>query len=97
MSKSVDLSTSDLTLLTNELKEVRDPHRLGITLGIESSDVTRVLQDHEDEILGILDHWLKCDSNASWRTLVKALKDMDHISVAERLAKTYISPEAKGA
>ena len=100
MSKTVDLSIENLTLLTNELKEVTDPHRLGIKLGIESSDVTRILQDAgsttEKQKTGILDHWLKNDSNASWPTLVKALKEMDHGRLAERLEKNYCLQIAKG-
>lgn len=101
MSKPVDLSTENLTLLTNELKEVTDPHSLGIKLGMESSAVTRILQDAgsttERQKSGILDHWLRNDSNASWPTLVKALKGMDHGRLAERLAKNYGLHGAKGA
>ena len=89
----IALGLDILALLTNELKEVTDPHRLGIKLGIESSDVTRIIQDAgsdtEKQKTGILDHWLKNDSNASWPTLVKALKEMDHKRLAERLEKTY--------
>ena len=100
MSEPVHLSTGDLALLTNELKEVIDPHILGIKLGIESSTVAQILQDvgntTERQKSGILDHWLKNDSNASWPTLVKALKEMDHKRLAEGLEKTYCSQEAQG-
>ena len=93
MSKPVNRSIQDLALLTNELHEVTDPHTLGIKLGIKSSAVTRILQDAggttELKVSGILDHWLKNDLNASWATLVKALKEMDHGRLAERLAKEY--------
>ena len=92
MSKPVDRSIQDLALLTNELHSVTDPHALGIKLGIESSDVTRILQDAggtERQKTGILDHWLKNDLNASWATLVKALKQINHGVLAEKLAKQY--------
>ena len=93
MSKPVDRSIQDLALLTNELHEVTDPHTLGIKLGIQSSDVTQILQDArgttEREKTGILDHWLKNDRNASWATLVKVLKQMNHGVLAEKLAKRY--------
>lgn len=99
-----DLSTRDLALLTNELKEVTDPHRLGIKLGIEASTVAQILQEWamagtnttERQKSEILHHWLKNDLNASWPTLVKALKEMDHKRLAERLEKTYYSQETKG-
>ena len=100
MAKPVHLSIENLTLLTNELKEVTDPHRLGIKLGIESSDVTRIIQDAgsttEKQKTGILDHWLKNDLNASWPTLVKSLKEMDHGRLAEKLEKNYCLQVAKG-
>lgn len=97
---AANLSPKDLCKLTNELNEVTDPRMLGIQLGIVSSDVTRILQDAnnttEKRKLGILDHWLNNDLKASWYTVVKALKKMDHKRLAERLAKTYCSQEAKG-
>ena len=93
MSKPVNLSTQDLALLTSELREVTDPFTLGINLGIEPSCVTRILQDaggtKELKVSGILDHWLKNDLNASWATLVKALKEINHRRLAEKLAKEY--------
>lgn len=102
MSRSIDLSTEDLALLTNELKEVTDPHKLGIKLGIDPSTVTKILQDAgndtERKKSKILENWLKNDSKASWPTLVKALKEMnDHGRLAEELAKTYCGPGAEGA
>ena len=96
MSEPVAL---DLVLLTNELNEVTDPYRLGIKLAIELHDVKKILQDAgsiERQKSEILDHWLKNDSNASWPILVKALKEMAHNSLAERLEKTYGSQEAEG-
>lgn len=55
--------------------------------------VKRILQDAgrttELKISGILDHWLKNDLNTSWPTLVKALKEMNHPRLAEKLAKEY--------
>lgn len=102
MSKPIQLSPCDLARLTNELKEVTDPHTLGINLGIESSVVKRILHDAgsytERQKQEVLDHWLKNDLNASWPTVVKALKGMDHGRLAESLAKTYggQGPRAKG-
>ena len=97
---AANLSPRDLGQLTDKLNEVTDPHTLGIKLGIESSAVTRILQDAgsttERQKSGILDHWLKNDLNASWPTLVKALEKMDHKRLAERLEKTYCSQKAKG-
>ena len=97
MSEPVAL---DLVLLTNELNEVTNPYRLGIKLAIELHDVKKILQDAgsdtERQKSEILDHWLKNDSNASWPILVKALKEMDHRGLAERLDKTYCSQESKG-
>ena len=55
MSEPVDLSTGDLALLTNELKEVTDPHRLGIKLGIEASTVAQILQDVGNT--GVIKFW----------------------------------------
>ena len=99
MSKPVDLSTQDLALLTSELREVTDPRTLGIKLGIEPSCVTRILQDSggttELKVSGILDHWLKNDLNASWPTLVKALKEMNHRRLAEKLAKEHCNQGGK--
>lgn len=93
MSKPVELLPQDLALLTRKLREVTDPNMLGIQLGIESSDVKRIIQDAggstERKITDILDHWLKNDSNPSWSTLVKALEEMNHRRLAEKLAKEY--------
>ena len=101
MSKPVDRSIQDLALLTNELHEVTDPRTLGIKLGIEPSCVTRILQDAggttELKVSNILEHWLKNDLNASWATLVKALKEMNHGRLAERLAKNSGLQGAEGA
>ena len=93
MSKPVDRSIQDLALLTNELHEVTDPYTLGIKLGIQASDVTKTLHEAggttERQKTGILDHWLRNDLNASWATLVKALKKMNHGVLAEKLTKKY--------
>ena len=99
MSKPVDRSIQDLALLTNELHEVTDPCTLGIKLGIQSSRVQRILQDAggttELKVSGILDHWLKNDLNASWATLVKALKEMNHGRLSEKLAKEHCHQEGR--
>ena len=92
----VGLSTEDLALLTNELK---DPYVFGIQLGLEPCDVERILQERgsakKEQITGLLTRWSE-NVNASRSTLVKALKEMNHIALAKRLEETCGSQEAEG-
>ena len=100
MSEPANLSIADLPLLMNELKEVTDPHRLGIDLGIQSYGVTTLLKNAKDDInrqkSDVVEHWLKNDSDSSWKALVKTLRNIDHVRLANRLERTYINIEAKG-
>ena len=93
MSGPTALSTGDLTLLTRELSDVTDPHKLGINLGINPAQVTILLKnatgDIERQKSNVLEHWLNNDLDASWPTLVKTLRNINHVALGDRLEKKY--------
>ena len=93
MSGPTALSTGDLTLLTRELSDVTDPHKLGINLGINPAQVTILLKnatgDIERQKSNVLEHWLNNDLEASWPTLVKTLRNINHVALGDRLEKKY--------
>ena len=95
------LQTSDLALLLEELKEVTEPHILGINLGISPDKVKILIQDAnggtEREKSEVVEHWLKNDNHPSWSTLIDALKKSDHVRLAERLKNKYAASASSEA
>ena len=81
-----------------ELKIVSDWHQLGINLGLQEYELSKIEQDYQGNkrrMQQMLDLWLRRTPNTSWKDLVSALDEMGENGVAERIRKKYIRRESK--
>ena len=81
-----------------ELKIVSDWYQLGINLGLQKYELSRIEQDYRGKkrrMQQMLDLWLRRTPNTSWKDLVSALDEMGENGVAERIRKKYIRGESK--
>ena len=90
ISKDV-LNTKTLAF---ELKAVTaDWYRLGLNLGLETSELNKVQQDYhgsDQQMLQTLDLWLRRTPDASWLNVVSALETMGENRVATNIRQEYI-------
>ena len=90
ISKDV-LNTKTLAF---ELKAVTaDWYRLGLNLGLETSELNKVQQDYhgsDQQMLQTLDLWLRRTPDASWLNVVSALETMGENRVATNIRQKYI-------
>ena len=81
-----------------ELKIVSDWYQLGINLGLQKYELSRIKQDYRGnkrQMQQMLDLWLRRTPNTSWKDLVSALDEMGENGVAGRIRKKYIREESK--
>ena len=83
-----------LKFLTLELHEVIDWFGLGLYLGIPSVELQSIeyeptLHDINERRRKMLSVWLKRLPKPSWSRVVKALMDLGHETLAQRIAIKY--------
>ena len=85
---SKDESRLDAGKLSFELATVVDWYQLGLNLGLPKHELTKIERDYQGNDrrrLEMLDKWLRCTPNATWRDVASALEQMGENSVAESI------------
>ena len=67
--------------IISALKEITEPHQLGIQLGIEAYILRRFEKDHPGDVerqkAEVIDHWQRnCGNKCSWKDLADAIERM---------------------
>ena len=84
--------TLSLQNIEPELREINNPYKLGIHLGIPSADLKRFEKEHPNDItrqtIEVIEYWLQNHGDdASWEALARAVEKVPggHTNVATRL------------
>lgn len=75
----------NLTNLVEVLQSVIDVYRFGLHLGIENPALNRIRHDfpeRNDQLVEMLQWWLKSDLNCTWKRVISALKVMNRTKLA---------------
>ena len=86
--QATDESRLDAGKLSFELATVVDWYQLGLNLGLPKHELTKIERDYQGNDrrrLEMLDKWLRCTPNATWRDVVSALEQMGENRVAESI------------
>ena len=84
--------------LSFELRTVTGWHRLGINLGLQTYELSRIEQDYQGNkrrMLEMLDLWLQRPPATPWGDLANALQEMGENRVAESIRHKYIRGRSK--
>ena len=69
-----------LSDIISALKEITEPHELGIHLGIETYELKMFEKNYPQDInrqkMEVLEHWLRNSSDCSWEALASAVEKM---------------------
>ena len=79
--------------LFSELEPVTKWFQLGINLGLQTHRLDKIRQDYHEtdqQMLQMLDVWLRREPNASWLDVVNALEEMEENTVAKNIRQKYI-------
>lgn len=72
-----------------ELKEITDPHELGMHLGLKEEELKKIETEHptiKRQKCEIIYHWKRNFKPHSWKALADAVEKMgDHANLAEKL------------
>ena len=84
------LSANDVQFVEAELKEVLDPHSLGIHLEVPPEVLEEIEKNYKRDVirqrLEVIKYWLRNCAEASWTRLAAAVKNMGgHSLLVERL------------
>ena len=79
--------------LFSELEPVTEWFQLGIKLGLQVHKLNKIRQDYhgtDQQMLQMLDLWLRRTPSASWLDVVNALEEMEENTVARNIRQKYI-------
>ena len=84
----------DVKTLCNELVSVSDWRKLGLNLGVQDYELDQIERSRSAEGCDgwkreTFSLWLRRKSNASWRDVAGALRQMEENTVAERIEQKY--------
>ena len=86
LDSASELSESDILI---ELKEITDPHGLGMHLGLKEEELKKIEKNHstiERRKSEIIYHWKRNFKPCSWKALADAVEKMgDHANLVEKL------------
>ena len=86
----------DLQVMLNELTWA-EVMKMAVGLGVDYSELRKIEEKRSDIGLRLLDAmnlWLTTDSRATWGRVVKALRDIKKILLAEKIEDKYCRPAA---
>ena len=75
----------NLANLVEVLQSVTDVYRFGLYLGVQNPALNRIRHDFratEDQMVEMLQWWLKSDLNCTWERVISALKAMNRTKLA---------------
>ena len=95
MCVCIDTSLLTLQCLLEELKDVDNWFVLGIFLGVPVKQLKKIESSHLQGDLEIakkdmLQYWLDDNVNASWKDVVRALEQTDHLVLAVTVKRKYL-------
>lgn len=80
--------------LSNILIEVENWYQLGVNLELKTFKLTEIRHNRGLNLvscrIALIDLWLRCDVNASWEKLVRALEEMEEDVVVNKIQKMFI-------
>ena len=88
----------NLQRLASELASVIDWFSLGLNLGLQKHELTKIERDYQGNDrrrVEMLDLWLQRTPNATWEDVVRALQQMGENVVAENIREKYIRERSK--
>ena len=91
-------SALNLHNLSSELASVIDWFSLGLNLGLQKHELTKIEHDYQGNDrrrVEMLDLWLHRTPNATWEDVVRALQQMGENVVAENIREKYIRRRSK--
>ena len=91
-------SALNLQNLSSELASVIDWFSLGLNLGLQKHELTKIERDYQGNDrrrVEMLDLWLHRTPNATWEDVVRALQQMGENTVAEIIREKYIRGRSK--
>ena len=82
--------TFNLSNIISNLKEVVEPHELGIHLGIKTEVLKKIEKDYQQQVnrqkSEVIEHWLTNGADCSWGALATAVEKMgEHGKLVEKL------------
>ena len=93
-----DSGAMNLHNLSSELASVIDWFSLGLNLGLQKHELTKIERDYQGNDrrrVEMLDLWLHRTPNATWEDVVRALQQMGENVVAENIREKYIRRRSK--
>ena len=93
-----DSGAMHLHNLSSELASVIDWFSLGLNLGLQKHELTKIERDYQGNDrrrVEMLDLWLHRTPNATWEDVVRALQQMGENVVAENIREKYIRGRSK--
>ena len=80
--------------LSSELTEITNWYRLGLNLNLQTHELKKIQQDHahrgsDQQMLEMLDKWLRRTPTATWDDVVTALQQMGENRVAENIRQKH--------
>ena len=84
--------------LSSELASVIDWFSLGLNLGLQKHELTKIERDYQGNDrrrVEMLDLWLHRTPNVTWEDVVTALQQMGENTVAEIIREKYIRGRSK--
>ena len=91
-------SALNLKNLSSELATVINWFLLGINLGLQKHELTKIERDYQGNDrrrVEMLNLWLQRTPNATWEDVVDALQQMGENRVAENIREKYIRGRSK--
>ena len=91
-------SVLNLNNLSSELAAVIDWFSLGINLGLQKHELTKIERDYQGNDrrrVEMLYLWLQRTPNATWEDVVRALQQMGENAVAENIREKYVRGRSK--
>ena len=88
----------NLQRLSSELASVIDWFSLGLNLGLQKHELTKIERDYQGNDrrrVEMLDLWLQRTPNATWEDVVRTLQQMGENVVAENIREKYIRGRSK--
>ena len=91
-------SALNLKNLSSELATVIDWFSLGLNLGLQKHELTKIERDYQRNDrrrTEMLDLWLQRTPNTTWEDVVRALQQMGENRVAEKIREKHIRGRSK--
>ena len=96
LPNSVGIPPPTVQLLLEELRQVDDWYPLGVTLGVPTQKLRDIQTSNSQGgiqrwSIDMFQYWLKSTPTASWKDVISALEQLEHLTLAARLKAKYMN------